>query len=985
MRTLKALTHRKTFRLRVWKTLNVVVGVVTVLNVSLVGAFIPQLTNAEGIGEVAVNVSNVSGSLYKVFGTWGPQGNQCWTSGSGFHYRIGVTLDGVDINGGTAVVDPAACNNKWHEVDMTGPSDPDRNLGGAWPAPSDPNNGNVAQPDVTFNINGVGEHIVCAELRHVREQGEDRVDALSCTTVNVPGTITIHKQFDDNGDGTIDRNDADLTVQDWNWDITGGAQDNAAGATVEVAANQAYVVTEDDIPGYNEQWFCNNQYEGVGAVAFTGYTPLPGINNGNSIELFISSEFPSAECTFVNTRVSGSITGTKYYDWDHDGVTDGNDQTIPGWELTLHRLYGEGSSVVGTVNTDANGHYSFDNLEYGNYLVCEYMPNGWTPTGPGMWTEGGWCQEATFNQTVDFHNYLTGAIHGQKYNDLNGNGVRDCTYPVDALSLQSFIPIGKDCEPTLNGWTIFIDTDGDGVLDEGEQSKQTQFDDVLGDDDNGWYWFKDLEPGAYRVCEVQQVGWMQTFPNSDGQAICHTIHVNSRGLGDTCVNPLTLQSVITENEVIAPMCDFGNTYVPTPPNVTIAKTDNHTTAQQGETLTYEITLTNSGDLDATGVKVDDTVPTTFVLVDETSISDGGVYGSGHIVWNNITVPGHGSKTLTFKGTVNVPATASTYIIHNEATLGCSQRALTLTAVIDQVVCQYSGTATDDTSVTTAPTVTLLKAVDASTVKPNMTVNYSIVWSVAGTSNATNVILTDSFPATLNFVSADNGGVYDASTRTITWNLGTQAPGATGTVHVVGTTFATMANGITITNNSAIDSAETDPVFSSVASTSVVPQVLGAATAPALTITKAVNHSTAKPGDILTYTVVVTNVGDGDAVNVVVADTIPSGLSYVHATGKTRSWSFDRLAPGESKTMTYTVRVNSTAKNGVHTNVATAAADDVAMVSAQANVTVKVPQVLGLATTGTGLMDYLIAIVGMALIALGAIGLRRPKRIGVRAN
>lgn len=982
MHTLKALTHRKSFRLRVWKTLNVVVGVVTVLNVSLVGTLIPQLTNAVGLGEVTVNVSNVSGSLYKVFGTWGPQGNQCWTNGSGFHYRVGVTLDGIDINGGTAVVDPAACNNKWHEADMTGPSDPDRDLGGSWPAPADPNNGNLAQPDVTFAITGVGDHVVCAQLRHVQERGEDLVRALSCTTVNVPGSITIHKQFDDNGDGKIDRNDGDLTVQDWNWDITGGQQNNAAGAAVDVTANQGYVVTEDDLPGYTEQWFCNNQYEGVGAVAFDGYSQLLGTNNGTSIELYISTEFPTAECTFVNTRVLGSITGTKYYDWDRDGVTDDNDQPIPNWEIILHRLYGEGSSIVGTVNTDVNGRYSFDNLELGNYLVCEYPPAGWQPTGPGFWTEAGWCQESSFNQTVDFHNYLTGAIHGQKFNDLNGNGVRDCTFPSDALSVQSLVPIGQDCEPSLNGWTVFIDKDNDGVLDEGEQSMPTQFHDGPYFDDNGWYWFEDLLPGTYKVCEVPKVSWNQTYPiNSNNN--CHTITVPRGNEGDTCFNPVTLQLDVVENAVIGPTCNFGNTYAPTPPSLTIAKTDNHVTAQQGETLTYEITLTNSGDLDAIGVKVDDIVPIAFINVDMSSISDGGVYASGHIVWDGLTVPGHGTKVVSFKGTVNVPATASTYIIRNEATLGCSQF---IGPTVDRVVvCPFSGTATDETSVTTAPTVTLQKAVDATTLKPNMTVNYSITWSVAGTSNATNVILTDSFPATLNFVSADNGGVYDASTRTITWNLGTQVPGATGTVHVVGTTYATMANGITITNNSAIDSAETDPVFSNVSSTAVVPQVLGAATAPALTITKSVNNTTAKPGEVLNYTVVVTNVGDGDAVNVAVADTIPSGLSYVHATGKTRSWSFDRLAPGESKTITYTVRVNSTAKNGKHTNVATAVADDTVMVSAQADVTVKVPQVLGLATTGTGLMDYLIVIVGIAFIALGAIGLRRPKRVAVRAN
>jgi len=54
----------------------------------------------------------------------------------------------------------------------------------------------------------------------------------------------------------------------------------------------------------------------------------------------------------------------------------------------------------------------------------------------------------------------------------------------------------------LPGWTIFIDTDADNVLDEGEKFSNTDF--------NGNYLLSDLIPGNYTLAEVQQEGWISS-------------------------------------------------------------------------------------------------------------------------------------------------------------------------------------------------------------------------------------------------------------------------------------------------------------------------------------------------------------------------------------------------------------------------------------------------------------------------------------------
>jgi hypothetical protein len=84
-----------------------------------------------------------------------------------------------------------------------------------------------------------------------------------------------------------------------------------------------------------------------------------------------------------------------------------------------------------------------------------------------------------------------GQIYGAKYDDLNGNGIRD------------------ENEPGLPGWTIFIDSNGNGKLDPGELSTVT--------DAEGRYSFVNLEVGRnYSLLEIPQPFWRSTVPTTTG-------------------------------------------------------------------------------------------------------------------------------------------------------------------------------------------------------------------------------------------------------------------------------------------------------------------------------------------------------------------------------------------------------------------------------------------------------------------------------------
>src|SRR4029078_10596021 len=84
----------------------------------------------------------------------------------------------------------------------------------------------------------------------------------------------------------------------------------------------------------------------------------------------------------------------------------------------------------------------------GEHVVAEVVQPGWVQThapSPVTVVSG----EDTLG--VDFGNKaLPGSIHGQKWNDLNNNAVKD------------------PGEPGLQGWTIFIDQNSNRVLDPGE-------------------------------------------------------------------------------------------------------------------------------------------------------------------------------------------------------------------------------------------------------------------------------------------------------------------------------------------------------------------------------------------------------------------------------------------------------------------------------------------------------------------------------------
>ncbi len=205
-------------------------------------------------------------------------------------------------------------------------------------------------------------------------------------------------------------------------------------------------------------------------------------------------------CTVTNSDTSAMLSGVKY-EVNADAI-DGTGATgLPNWTICLDAdNSGTCDDDEQTTTTDPNGAYSFTNLSLGTYSLIESLGgsmDGWTQIFAPIPVTLGLGGESTSN---DFGNFKNGDIHGFKWNDLNGDGKKTSD------------------EPKLQGWTIFIDKDGDNVLDTNEASTIT--------DGQGNYSFDNLAPGTYTICEVMQAGWAQTAPATASKCSSRTINIS---------------------------------------------------------------------------------------------------------------------------------------------------------------------------------------------------------------------------------------------------------------------------------------------------------------------------------------------------------------------------------------------------------------------------------------------------------------------------
>ncbi len=196
--------------------------------------------------------------------------------------------------------------------------------------------------------------------------------------------------------------------------------------------------------------------------------------------------------------------------------------------------------------------------------------------------------------------------------------------------------------------------------------------------------------------------------------------------------------------------------------------------------------------------------------------------------------------------------------------------------------------------------------------------YTLTVSDLGPDDALGVAVTDNLPAGVTFNHASPG--CTAASLVVTCDVGALAVGTPVMLEIVVTAPGVAG---TITNTAMVDGDVVDPVANNnIATAATLVQIEPAD----LAITKEASPSPVRLGEVLTYTLVVSNLGPNNATGVKVVDDLPQGVTYVRSTpGCARvnlkiTCTIGNLAKGNAVQLV--IVVNAPAVEGSLTNTAT---------------------------------------------------------------
>lgn len=171
-------------------------------------------------------------------------------------------------------------------------------------------------------------------------------------------------------------------------------------------------------------------------------------------------------------------------------------------------------------------------------------------------------------------------------------------------------------------------------------------------------------------------------------------------------------------------------------------------------------------------------------------------------------------------------------------------------------------------------LSITKQVSATTASLGDTLTYTMTVTNVSSIPVNGIVLTDPIPSGTTFVAGSTtvGGVPSAANPATGVTIGTLAAGASTVVTYQVKIGNTVPNPNPIPNTATVNYTNGTPVNSNTVTTLVE--------APAVGITKKVNRTTAKLGDILTYTMTVSNTSNVPVTGIVLTDQIPSGTTLV---------------------------------------------------------------------------------------------------------
>ena len=282
------------------------------------------------------------------------------------------------------------------------------------------------------------------------------------------------------------------------------------GASIAPSGSGGGVVLWTSLPslpvGGSTVIFVTNKVTGSCSPALNTATITSAIDqNGTTL--------PTAQSSASILNIGATVSGTIWYDANVNATNDAGDSALSS-VIVFADLNGDGvrQGSEPFATTDTNGFYQITSLPAGNYAArvdTNSLLAGVRPTYDfdGTNTPNSVSLTISNGQNIsglDFGYVGSGTISGYLWNDFNGDGTQQAG------------------EPLLSGVTLFIDANGNGARDAGEQSATTGA--------NGAYVFTNLIANSYRVAvDITSLpGGLRETYDLDGT---NTLHVATINLG----------------------------------------------------------------------------------------------------------------------------------------------------------------------------------------------------------------------------------------------------------------------------------------------------------------------------------------------------------------------------------------------------------------------------------------------------------------------
>jgi len=316
--------------------------------------------------------------------------------------------------------------------------------------------------------------------------------------------------------------------------------------------------------------------------------------------------------------------------------------------------------------------------------------------------------------------------------------------------------------------------------------------------------------------------------------------------------------------------------------VTIVASPDALTGANNSFVTYPLTVTNTGNGNDSFNLTWPASGGAWTPVSVTFYSDPGLAPADLITATGVLAPDGGSVVVYAKLVIPDSATAP------DGT--SSTDDMKATSVFDSGV---SDTDIVTTTVGAADLSTSTKEADQTNYKAGDSVTYTITLNNTGTVAATNVVIVDTLPTYLTYVSDTAGGSEAGGVVTV--NIASVAAGGSTPFDIVCTVNPAVVDGTVATNSADIDyNSGTNPTAEPTETVTVDVTL----DAPHLTVTKTVDNNTPLPGQTVEYTVSVTNDGNDTARNVVITDILQTTyMTYVMVTSETNCSVDDTTTPG----------------------------------------------------------------------------------------